>query len=132
LHGLRGGVFRAIDLGAEPARLCLLKKAWHDVSLDPLGRDARHWLANEERILTRFDRDPFVQRFYDRFDLDDDRFVAIEYIEGTTLDRALSDKHSMTDGIPTSDIAAIGLATAEALAHLHEIGLSSVISNPRT
>jgi len=122
-HGLRGGVFRAIDLRAEPARLCLLKEAWHDVSLDPLGRDARDWLANEERILTRYDRDPFLPRFYDRFDLDDDRFIAIEYVEGTTLDRALSDRHSMMDGVSTSDIAAIGLATAEALAHLHEIGL---------
>ena len=122
-QGLRGGVFRAIDLGAEPARLCLLKEAWHDVSLDQYGRDARDWLANEEQILIRHENSPLLPHFYDSFDLDNDRYIAIEYIEGTTLDQALSDRHSVNDGINVADVVVVGLATAAALAHLHEIGV---------
>jgi len=119
----RGGVFRAVDLGAEPVRLCLLKEAWHDVSLDRWGRDARDWAANEERILSRHAGDPTLPECYESFDVDGDCYLAIEYVEGTSLDRVLEEKHSLTDGIPPEDLVAIGLATAEALSHLHEIGL---------
>jgi len=119
----RGGVFRAVDLGVQPARLCLLKEAWHDVCLDVYGRDARDWAANEERILSRFDGDPFLPRFYDSFELDANRYIAIEYIEGTSLDRVLEEEHSLNDGIPASELVTIGLETADALAHLHEIGI---------
>jgi hypothetical protein len=119
----RGGVFRAIDLGVQPARLCLVKEAWHDVSLDEYGRGAREWVANEERILSRHDGDPFLPRFYDRFEQDGDCYLVLEYIDGTPLDRVLDDNYSLKHGIDPAAVAAIGLATAEALAHLHEIGV---------
>jgi hypothetical protein len=119
----RGGVFRAVDVGAQPARLCLLKEAWHDVSLDQYGRDARDWAANEEHVLLSHSGDPLFPRVFDSFELDGNRYIAIEYIEGTPLDRVLFEQHALRDGVQPTDVAAIGLATAEALAHLHEIGL---------
>jgi hypothetical protein len=122
-QGLRGGVFRAIDLGATPARFCLLKEAWHDVSVDQYGRDARDWLVNEERILVRHEGRPLLPRFYGSFDLDNNRYIAIEYIEGTTLAQALSDRHSIKDGLGVAEIIAVGRETASALAQLHELGL---------
>ena len=122
-QGLRGGVFRAIDLGATPVRVCLLKEAWHDVSLDEYGRDARDWLVNEAQILVRHESSQLLPRFYDSFDLDNNHYIAIEYIEGTTLARMLSEGHLPSTGIDISKILAIGRDTAAALAHLHEIGL---------
>ena len=119
----RGGVFRAIDVSVEPARVCLLKEAWHDVGLDQWGRDAHDWAANEEHVLTRYAGDPFLPRFYDRFELDRNRYIAIEYIEGTPLDQVLTQEHTLEHGIDPGDVIALGLATGEALAHLHEIGL---------
>lgn len=119
----RGGVFRAVDVLAEPARGCLLKEAWHDVGLDQWGRDARDWAANEEYILTRYAGDPVLPRFYDRFEVDGNRYIAIEYIEGIALDRVLSEEHALKYGLDPRELVAIGLATGEALAHLHEIGL---------
>lgn len=122
-QGLRGGVFRAIDVAADPARFCLLKEAWHDVSLDEYGRDARDWLVNEEQILVRHQSSPLLPRFYDSFDLDNNHYIAIEYIEGTPLAQILSDRHLATAGIDLGQIRDIGLGTAAALAQLHEIGL---------
>lgn len=122
-QGFRGGVFRAIDLGAKPARFCLLKEAWHDVSLDDQGRDARDWLVNEERILVRHESCPLLPRFYDSFELDGNRYIAIEYVEGTTLAQLLADRHSTTDVLDEAEIVALGSHTAAALAQLHELGL---------
>ena len=119
----RGGVFRAVDVVAEPARACLLKEAWHDVGLDQWGRDARDWAANEEHILTRYADDPVLPRFYDHFELDGNRYITIEYIEGNALDRVLSEERALEYGLDPQELVAIGLATGEALAHRHEIGL---------
>jgi hypothetical protein len=119
----RGGVFRAVDLETRTARLCLLKEFWHDVCLDEYGRDARDWAANEERILSRHDDDQDLPRFFGHFELDGNRYNAIEYVEGTPLDRSLTERYAATDGVPPSDVIAIGLATADVLANLHAIGI---------
>jgi hypothetical protein len=103
--------------------VCLLKEAWHDVGLDQWRRDARDWAANEEYILTRYAGDPVLPRFYGGFELDGNRYIAIEYVEGTPLDRVLLEEHAPEYGIEPREVMAIGLATADALAHLHEIGL---------
>lgn len=122
-QGTRGGVFRAIDLRAQPARLCLVKEAWHDVCLDQFGRDARDWAANEERVLTTYAGDPMLPRFYDRFEQDGNHYIVLEYVEGVPLNRVMSENPTLKDGIDPQEVIAIGLATAETLAHLHTIGL---------
>ena len=119
----RGGVFRAIDVGVQPPRLCLLKESWHDVALDPYGRDARDWALNEEAILTRYDGDPALPRCFDSFELDDDYYLVIEYLEGATVESTLFERESIEDPIDMADVIALGVATAEIMAHLHEIGL---------
>jgi hypothetical protein len=119
----RGGVFRAIDVRAEPARVCLLKESWHHVGLDENGRDALDWAENERHILTRYAGHPALPRFYDSFELDGNRYIAIEYIEGDALDKVLWEDHAVEQGLDPDDIVTIGMATAEALAQLHEIGL---------
>jgi hypothetical protein len=116
-------VFRAVDVLADPPCVCLLKEAWHDVGFDQWGRDARDWAANEEHILTHYAGNPVLPRFYGSFELDGNRYIAIEYVDGTPLDRALWDEQAPEHGIEPREIIAIGLATADALAHLHAIGL---------
>lgn len=117
----RGGVFRAIDLGATPARRCLLKEFWHDVGAGEDGRDARDWAVNEERILTRHVADSSLPRFLGSFEIDGDRYNAIEYVVGDPLDRVLSEDNAAMVGVAPSTVTRIGLATADALAHLHSM-----------
>lgn len=119
----RGGVFRAIDLAARPARVCLLKEVWHDVGTDRYGHDARRWVENEARLLGRHDGDPLLPRCYDRFEHEGNAYISLEYVDGVPLDRELADDPALLTGIPADDLIAIGRGTAAALAHLHAIGI---------
>lgn len=119
----RGGVFRAVDLFASPARLCLLKEFWHDVSSDPHGRDARDWARNEAGILGRHSADPTFPCLLDSFELDRNHYLAIEYIEGTPLDCVTWGPHPLEECAGPADVLAVGLATADLLAHLHSVGV---------
>ena len=122
-QSVRGGVFRAVDAWSQPPRVCLVKESWHDVALDPFGRDARDWAANEQAILSGHPDDPVIPRFFDAFEIDGDCYLVIEYIEGLTIERMLIDRDSADASMDISEIVAAGLATADALAHLHDIGL---------
>jgi len=119
----RGGVFRAVDVSVSPPRVCLLKESWHDVGLDPYGRDARDWASNEERVLTRHADEALMPRCYGSFDVDGDRYLAIEFIDGQPLDKVLNDIQGVEDGLDAGEVVAIGAATGAALARLHELGL---------
>jgi hypothetical protein len=119
----RGAVFRALDVMAEPPRMCLLKEAWHDVGVDPYGRDACDWAANEEHILSRYAGEPVLPRFYDSFEVDGDRYIVIEFIEGSSFDKVLVDDLDFQHGVDPVDVVALGLASGDALARLHELGL---------
>jgi hypothetical protein len=119
----RGGVFRAVDVSVDPARVCLLKESWHDVGLDPFGRDARDWARNEERILTRHADEPSLPRCYGSFEIDGDRYLAIEFVAGRSLDKVLAEEHGLDEGLEPDEVVEIGLATADALARLHDLGL---------
>ncbi len=119
----RGGVFRAVDVSVDPARVCLLKESWHDVGLDPFGRDARDWARNEERILTDHADEPSLPRCYGSFEIDGDRYLAIEFVDGRSLDKILAEEHGVDHGLEPDEVVAIGLATADALARLHDMGL---------
>ena len=119
----RGGVFRAIDLGAEPPRLCVLKEFWRDAGMDPHGREASDWAATEADILTRYAGDRSMPRLYDRFKLDGNTYLALEYIEGVSLQQELSEAGETPAGVPVHRLIAAGRGTGEALARLHELGI---------
>jgi hypothetical protein len=119
----RGGVFRAVDLGPQIARVCLLKEFWHDVGHDRDGHDAWEWAANEVGVLSRHGGDGTVPNFIDSFEMDGNHYIATEYVEGTTLDRVLDEEGLLEEGAPPTLVAAVGLATAGILMRLHDAGI---------
>ena len=114
----RGNVFRAVDLGTRPARICVLKEFWRDVCHDPWGRDAQDWARNEREILTRLADDSSVPRLLDSFDIDGDLYSAIEFIDGCPLEDVIGET---ADGKNSyADVVQVGLATAKQLIQLHD------------
>lgn len=118
----RGGVYRAIDLGARPARLCVLKVTWHDVGPGPDG-DAQSWAHHEADLLEAHDGDSFLPRCFGRFVLDRDLYLILEHIDGPSLAGELTDSLEFAKGIDIDELVACARGTAEALAHLHGIGI---------
>ncbi|MGI8553296.1 MAG: protein kinase domain-containing protein [Dehalococcoidia bacterium] len=119
----RGGVFQVTDLQQRPAELCLLKEIGHDVGMDQYGRDASAWADNEAELLSRYAGDPFLPRLHDRFELDGNLYTVLEYLEGDSLASEYLEASASGEPMSLEQIVAVGRASAEALAHLHELGI---------
>lgn len=118
-----GAVYRAIDLGSSPPRLCVLKEFWHDTGGDLYGRLAPDWGSSEADLLTRHDSDPVFPSCYDRFEQDEDLFIALEYVEGRPLAAEMEARGNVRDVFDLSEMVKIGEDSARLLAHLHELGV---------
>lgn len=116
-HSPRGGVFRAVDLGPQPARPCLVKEYWHDVCSDQYGRDARGWARNEQRILLALADVAAAPRFIELFESAGNTYTAIEFLEGTPLG------HGVSDDLAPQQVAKLGVTVAEHLIMLHDRGI---------
>ncbi|MET7296954.1 lanthionine synthetase LanC family protein [Streptomyces griseoloalbus] len=118
-----GAVYRAIDLGSSPPRLCVLKEFWHDTGGDLYGRLSPDWGEAEADLLTRHDSDPVFPRCFDRFELDDDLFIALEYVEGRSLAAEMEARGSTGGAFSLPEVLKIGEDSARILAHLHGQGV---------
>ena len=112
-HIARGGmgdVFEAID--RQLSRSVAVKLFRGAAASD------RARFAAEAVVLASLNH-PGLVHIYDAGDHDGDAFVVLELIEGPTLAARLA-----TDGpLPSTDVAAVGAAVADALAFVHESGV---------
>ncbi|HEX8355641.1 MAG TPA: hypothetical protein VF611_22230, partial [Pyrinomonadaceae bacterium] len=79
----RGGVYQALDLGASPPRLCVLKEGRRagETSLD--GRDGFWRVRHEGRVLAALRAAGVdVPRLYGSFEAEGNYYVASEFISG--------------------------------------------------
>jgi hypothetical protein len=87
----KGGVYQAVDLSAYPPRFCILKEGRKHGELSWDGRDGYWRVAHEERVLAHLSaagvKAPSV---YASFDLDGNRYLATEFIEGESLQSLLN------------------------------------------
>src|SRR5262249_53941015 len=119
----RGGVYRAIDLGVQPACLCLLKEFWRDVGTDPYGRDVAAWAENEATLLARLDGDALAPRLYGHLVQDGNHYLSIEYVEGESLALRVPLSAEAAPPMSAPELMAIALSTAEPVALLHQRGI---------
>ncbi|HYY95175.1 MAG TPA: lipopolysaccharide kinase InaA family protein, partial [Pyrinomonadaceae bacterium] len=86
----RGGVYQALDLSVMPPRLCILKEGREagEVRLD--GRDGSWRVRHEGRVLAALrEAGVEVPRLYSSFRAERNCYIAVEFIEGESLDRWL-------------------------------------------
>jgi Lanthionine synthetase C-like protein/Protein kinase domain len=116
----RGAVHLAVDI--DSPKVCVLKEAYRDAYVDDLGRDARDRLRHERYVLGNLSPDPRFPATFGIIEEGDRMFLALELIEGETLERHV--RQALTRGrfVPSSRIVAWGRELAAMLATIHAKG----------
>lgn len=89
----KGGVYQALDVGARPARLCVLKEARTEGEFELDNRPAFVRLRHEAHVMRALRRAGVrVPTVYRTFRAGDCTYIAIQYIEGRTLQSLLGSR----------------------------------------
>lgn len=90
-----GGLYAATD--TRTGARVVLKEARPHAGLDSDGVDAVTRLGREQAALERLSDLPAVPRVHDRFSLGEHEFLALEYIDGTPLNKLLVERYPLID-----------------------------------
>ncbi|SCF16258.1 class III lanthionine synthetase LanKC [Micromonospora chokoriensis] len=96
-----GGLYVGRDLRTDTQ--VVLKEARPHAGLDADGTDAVARLAREATALRHLADLPQVPRVHDEFTLGEHHFLALEFIEGRPLNKALVDRYPLIDADATPD-----------------------------
>ncbi|HEV7860416.1 MAG TPA: protein kinase [Pyrinomonadaceae bacterium] len=110
----KGGVYKALDLSASPPRFCILKEGRKNGETGLDGLDGYDRVKHEGRVLKALHSAGLgVPRLYSSFKGDQNYYLALEYIEGETLDkwlgkrkRRLAISRALHYGIEISNVVA--------------------------
>jgi hypothetical protein len=116
----KGGVYRALDFSVIPARHCILKEGRLHGETDWQGRDGYWRLKNEERALTALRRAGVdVPEVYCSFSVPGNRYLAMEFVEGQTLQSLAG---NMRRKLPIAEALRYGALLAESVHSIHQAG----------
>ncbi len=116
-----GGVFWGIDL-AGPRRV-ILKWARRDAMMEMDGRDARDRLRHEAALLRNLSPDPRFPTPGELVEYDEDLYLVMEDVEGTTLRKYVTELYRQGLTAPDEEVIRWGRELASMLAVLHARGL---------
>ena len=86
----KGGVYQALDLSALPPRLCVLKEGRKNGETGLDGLDGYARVKHEARVLEDLHAKGIsVPRLYSSFQGEENYYLALEHIEGESLDKWL-------------------------------------------
>lgn len=95
----KGGVYWALDLSVEPARLCVLKEGLRHGETDPYGHDGRWRLRNEARAIRSLrSRGVVAPAVYATFEASGHAYLVMEYVEGPSLEALCRDRRRLASG----------------------------------
>lgn len=112
-----GGVYLATDIVA--ARTCMIKRARRDAGIDRYGRDARDRLRHEAEVLHRLAPHPSFPIPFELVEQDEDLFLAMQDIEGETLEQYVIKMRGTGLFISGKQIVAWGRELTALLATIH-------------
>lgn len=117
----RSAIYIAADI--ENARHCVLKRARRNTSIGLSGWDACDYLRNEAAVLARLAPDPRFPEPYDLLEHDGDLFLAMEDIEGETLEQYVCELAINCRFVPGEQVVAWARELASMLDTIHRKGL---------
>lgn len=118
----RGTVHAAIDLLER--RRCVLKRAYKHAAMGFDGTDAWDRLRNEASVLERLSPDHRFPQLFEVFEDGGELFLAMEDIDGETLDRHIGSLSKRGCHLTGSQVVAWGVELAEMLRTIHGKGLA--------
>jgi hypothetical protein len=116
----KGGVYRALDIGATPPRLAILKEGRRHGETEPDGRDGYWRVRHEAAVLSALQHSrAAVPAVYTTFTIDDRFYLACEAIDGEDLQTLLGRRKRR---LPLRRALDFGAQTARIMADLHAAG----------
>ena len=116
----KGGVYQAVDIAADPPRLCLLKEGRKAGELGWDGRDG-HWrVKHEAQVLTLLRESGVnVPCVYASFESAKNYYLVTEFIDGESLHAYL---RRLQRRMPVMRALRYGIQLSGLLAQLHSVG----------
>lgn len=116
----KGGVYQALDLSAQPPRLCILKEGRGGGEPDWEGRDG-HWrVRNEGKVLGALRALGIaVPCVYASFEVEGNFYLVTEFIEGVSLQTLLNQRQRR---LPIRRVLQYGLQLSQLLSQMHAAG----------
>ena len=116
----KGGVYQAVDMGAQPPRLCLLKEGRRVGEVGWDGRDGRWRVRHEARVLALLrERGVDVPRVYSSFELQGNYYLVTEFIDGENLQSYL---HRRRRRLPIARVLRYVIQLSDFIAQIHDAG----------
>lgn len=116
----RGGVYQALDLSQHRPRLCVLKEGRRDGETGWDGRDGAWRVRHEGRVLEALgEAGVGVPRLYASFRVERNHYIAVELIEGESLNDRLSRRRRR---LPVASALRWGAELARLVARIHAAG----------
>ncbi|HEX8475376.1 MAG TPA: lipopolysaccharide kinase InaA family protein [Pyrinomonadaceae bacterium] len=116
----KGGVYQAFDVGASPPRFCVLKEGRRNGETAWDGRDGYWRVEHEGRVLASLhDAGVAVPRVYSSFKAEKNFYLAMEFMEGETLDAWLGKRRRR---IEVRRALSYGVRLATLISQIHDAG----------
>jgi hypothetical protein len=116
----RGGVYHALDRSAVPPRLCVLKEGRRDGEVDWDGRDGAWRVRHEGQVLAALvEAGINVPGLYASFKVEENHYIAVEFIEGESLNSWLARRRRR---LPVATALRCGAELARLIASVHAAG----------
>lgn len=114
----KGGVYKALNFEHTPVKLCILKEGRRYGELEWNNRDGYWRVKNEVKVLNIILKSGISQvpKVYQSFEVNNNYYAVLEYIEGTRLQEILIKKISISNALNYS------LQITEFIENLHTLG----------
>ena len=116
----KGGTYQAVDLSTNPPRLCIVKEGRRHGEVFWNGQDGRYMLVNESKVLQTLRKNyPAVPDIFSSFEIDGNFYLAMEFVEGTSLFDLMKVRRRR---FSVKEIIKFAIEIVEIIARIHRAG----------
>ncbi len=116
----KGGTYQALDLSVNPTRFCIVKEGRRHGEISWNGQDGYFLVKNEFEVLKALRKTcPKVPQIFASFEIDGNFYVAMEYVEGKSLNDLMKNRRRRFSIRQTLEFA---VEIAKTIGEIHRAG----------